>query len=963
MAFLWFLVAIIFFVLYVSSNNARTRTNKEQYDKGFADGRQSLISAILKDLKHGALSRKAFEKYSGEAADQVEVNQAIEDSGTAGAVDFPGERGETEEEQPAAAVAVATSPVVVAPVRTKAEQTNRNLNTLLYTASFLIIAAAAAFIATSMPASIRLMGVWFVITAFYVVGLVLHAKVAFLRSAATAFVGTGLALIPFAGIALSQLGGLSAGWSWFITSVIGIICYGIATIRLSSNVVGYLTIAFSLSLAASTVAVVSGPFVLYFIVLIVVSLLFHLSAHYDVKWVPSYFKRPIEQTGHLLTPATLVGSLLAYDTMTAASYQIVFWIAALYYVVLWLTDRKYVYELATRILATVALLVTLFDYVEFNPTASLWLWLAVVGLQFLYSFVRVRTVYASSRTIETVWYWVFITLLMVTTPFWIASDTIREGIIAQVLVIFGASLLLAWRLRSVSVAVPALFASVFLPFLIGRWPTEVIWSIERLTYIFIGMTAVALAVYPSLRGRSLQLRGFLQAAFWLYLLTAFSVSMAQAELTAFALSSIAIAGVTLAASYLYRQWGIEVIPVLLTLPIVSILLIESGMQGEWIATATVGITAALYLLGVSIHQLSGDETRRNLLVASALIVGAGLLGGLFAQTEAVKIVSVALMLLYVVITLAVRFVVKSSFIRSALTISYLVYPIMALLVAYGLGAGWYALIFAVATIIYWVAVYIEKSILFAVFANIATLGLVTSSWVWLKLDSGWLIFGVAWISAAIFYSTYLYYILKAKDTNGWTVQLIFTWIVIGIPTLLFFWSTDQNGYAAATSLVIGGATMAVHGIILSRKEFVEAGIYISTLALQRLVGLSVPDLNITVYGHWWALTLGLVAYWRRTESGLKTRLVLTTAAITASTGIAALSEGGYYQILFLVEHVILLVIGALSRTSWALWWGLVATILAVLYFLRSSLFLSLLFLGLTLLTIVIWRLIRAQQRK
>lgn len=523
---------------------------QDSYNRGYYGGRQAFINLITGAFRKNSLSRDEFDKLVSPPA----VSAAVESP-----------EDELVEEPRGEPMFVETISEPVAPVRTKAEQANRN------------IAAAAAFIATSMPAAVRLSGLWLVIGAFYIVGLVLHAKVTYLQPAAIAFVGTGLALIPFAGIALSQLGGLSEGWSWFITSVIGLICYAIATIRLSSNIVGYLTIAFSLSLAASTIATVSGPAVLYFVALI-------------------------------------------------------------------------------------------------------------------------------------------------------------------------------------------------------------------------------------------------------------------------------------------------------------------------------------YLLAATIHELMKETVRRNLGVVSAFVI------------------------------------------------------------AFGLEAGWFALVFGIATFIYAIATFAEKQTVYLTLANISFVGFAASMWTWLRLDPSWLFFATVWISAALIYVSYLLFFFKAKETNRSIVQLISFWIILGISALLYIWFEGKYGYAAAISGAAIGASLVLHGLATKRRALVESGIYVSTFAAQRAIGIAVPELTVLAYGHWWALTLGLVAYWQRSDKNTTLRFILATAALTIGSGVMALSSGGGYQLVFLVEHVILLVIGALSRTSWLLWWGLAATVLAVLYFLRSSLFLSLLFLGLTLISIVIWRLIRIQQK-
>ncbi len=947
MGFFWFVLAVVFLALWLSSKSSKDRINQAFYERGFEAGRAAA----------GQAKGKAATRAVAPASEAPDEEVLI----------FDQERDIEEEGYPlsplqAQAAVTNQSEGIIAPVRTKAEQTNRNLNLLLYTASFLIIAAAAAFIATSTPAGVRLAALWAVILAFYGIGLFLHAKVPYLRSAATAFVGTGLALIPFAGIALSQLGGLSYGWSWCITSIIGLITYAIATIRLSSNIVGYLTIAFSLSIAASTVAVVSGPFVLYFVVLIIVSLLFHIAAHLKPKWLPDFFQRPIKQTGHLLTPLTLVGSLLAFDSMTAATYQVVFWVATLFYLTIWFTSRTHLYEAAVRILATVSVLITAFDIVDFRLVDCLWIWVGVLSANIIYGLIRIKLTDSTSRIIELSWFWVSIGLLVMLLPYWALTDTTQVGITIQIGVIAVASVFMAWRLRSVYTAIPALLSSAILPFVIARWPGNVLLEIQPLVYVFAILALAALSLYWILRNRSVSLRVFLQSAFWLYFLVALCVSFAQDSYLAHAISALTLTALALAASFAYKQWALEIFAAILTVVSISMFVASTTIPAEWFPLIIVGATSGVYLLGGIAHHYLRQTQRRNALVTATFIVAIGLIFGVFAQADTVRVLTAITALLVALAALTARLLVKDESLQRVFRTSYVSYPVVTLLVGIGLESSWFVFMFLIATFIYFAASYIEKVVAFMAFGNLALVGLITSAWLWLKLDSEWMAFGIAWTVGALIYADYLLYAVKVKDSARATLQLVSSLVVLGIPVFVYIWFSDQNGYAAATTLTVMAIIFAIHGAIVQKRSFIEVGLYVGTFALQRLAGLAAPDLSIVVYGHWWAAILILVAFWRRDDGGFVNRTVLGVTAITLSSGIAALTSGGGYQLLFLIEHAALLVVGALTRTSWALWWGLVATVLAVLYFLRSSLFLSFLFLGLTLLAIVIWRLIRAQRK-
>ncbi|MES2631216.1 MAG: hypothetical protein V4611_04630 [Patescibacteria group bacterium] len=959
MGLFWFIVAVVFFLLWITNNSALKKLNKENYENGYLQGRNDLAASIRDVLKKKSSTPAGIKKIIDGEIETFEERVAVAEAAPQDVevTDF------TEYSQMNASITPAASYVspTPAPSRTKKQDTERNMNVLLYMASFLIVAAAAAFIATSTPPLVRLTGLWLVIVAFYGTGLILHTKVPYLRPAATAFIGTGLALVPFAGVALSQLGGLSGGWSWFITSAIGIVSYFIAALRLKSQVVSYLTIAFTLSLAASSVATFSGPMVLYFVVLIVVSLLFHILARVDAKWIPELFKLPVSQTGQLLTPVTLLASLLAYDSMTLVSYQIVFWVASLYYLVLWLTERTIGYETATRILVSISAFVSTMYFYEDNATALQFCFLAVALIQSVYSILRVKLIDKTSRFTETSWLAIIIMSLIITLPIWIASDIAQLGIIIQTSVIFVISGASSYRFRNIFFAIPTLVASVILPFAIGRWPTNVLFTMEMITWIFLaGGALVTVAISYLVRNRSSTLRGFVMASFWVYISIAFFASFGQLSSLAYILSTTGIAATLLIASYVFRQWWVELPALILVIPIINLSLNEINSPVEWINVMTIGLSVCIYSIALLTHHFTAQTRRRNMATIAIVAIGIGLVYS-FGAPDYVERTVFFLALFYTVLGLVLRHLVTSKVLQGLFNVTYAVYPLLVILFASGLGLGWVVIALLFTAAIYWLASYVQKVATITVFGNLAFIAAVASLWLWMKLDSAWFFFGVACYTSVVFYIASLIHTIVNVDSKRRYIHLTFVWILLGIVTVFNFASIGDYGYAAAGTLLAIAGTMIVEGIVSKRNGLVEMAIYVATFALQRIVGLSIPEVNIALYGHWWALIIFLVAFWRRGES-FNTHLAVAMAFVTGSTGIMALTEGGEYQLLFLIEHIALLVTGALLRVSWALWWGLIASILAVVYFLRSSLFLSLLFLGLTLLGIVIWRLVRTHQK-
>ena len=163
--------------------------------------------------------------------------------------------------------------------------------------------------------------------------------------------------------------------------------------------------------------------------------------------------------------------------------------------------------------------------------------------------------------------------------------------------------------------------------------------------------------------------------------------------------------------------------------------------------------------------------------------------------------------------------------------------------------------------------------------------------------------------------------------------------------------------ASAISIILIAAVMAIEGYIRKQKNYIEAAVYAATLGLQRLLYVALPELSEVAYAQWWALIIFATAIWRK---DLKNRLVIALLFITIPTGLFALTKGDGYIWLFLVEHLIMAITGAVYRKQWVMWWGIVAVVLAILYFIREYTALMLLLLGFLLIAFVVWRLMRGK---
>ena len=222
----------------------------------------------------------------------------------------------------------------------KSRRETQNINITLYVASLLMVAAAALFVGSSLPAAARLVGVWAGTALFYGAGLFLHGRMPRLKPAAVAFTGTALAIIPFAGLATYNLGFPEAPGVWLATSLIGTVAYVVAAVRLQSRLVVYLSLAFLLSTAWSSVAVLGAALAWYFTALIILAALLSLAGHLLKRRgsgdgsSPSLYAKPLNDLGPWFAPAGLVGSLIFSLALNAADHALVLVAGVIYYAVM-----------------------------------------------------------------------------------------------------------------------------------------------------------------------------------------------------------------------------------------------------------------------------------------------------------------------------------------------------------------------------------------------------------------------------------------------------------------------------------------------------------------------------------------------------------------------------------------------------------------------------------------------------
>lgn len=705
----------------------------------------------------------------------------------------------------------------------KERATLRNLNIMLYMASFLLVAAAAAFVAAAMPVGVRLAGLLAVVVLFYIAGIVLYKRAPRFKPAAIAFVGTGLAILPFVGVALTLLGGISASSAWLITSVAGVVAYVYAGTVLQSQVVSYLSMAFVLSAVSSAVSVASLPTVWYFISLIGVSLVASTISYFRPHMLPDVFKKPVETTGQIVTPTALVASIFAAQSMTIQMYEILFVVSTAHYAVVLMQRRTLFYETVVRMLAHLSLLIVAWDAANYDSTVFGMWWIVLVITQVAYSLVSLgRTHDAKRLAAERVWLAVSHSALVVSLAFWASNSAQQLYITINLVLLGGVALASALVTRQAGWGYVSLATSLIAPFTLGRGFAEPQWPYMVLILTFTVLGAAALTAYWKLRGkRSTSVLRLFAVSVVMYVVAILLCGALDGNAVTHG-SSMVFAGLLVVGfSYAVRLVPVELVGATLLTYGFGVIASTFATGQSWKLYAGAVVMASLFALGAVAHQyVDKSEPRRDGLVALALITFA-----IFAfiaprLDELVHILTLLLTLAVLLSLIGLRWLAgrdKQSTIRTILTIGYIGYLAIGWYSSIELSAGWTAIYYVVATAVLWLASRLERKPWVLLLGNGAALLACLFVWRWLAFDPEWEALCVGIVAAGIFYLMYAFYITYKDVERQWIMSMSSWAVLVGA---MFFGYGDTLGHQVVSvlALLCSVAILLTHRYVGNRSK-------------------------------------------------------------------------------------------------------------------------------------------------
>jgi hypothetical protein len=892
----WFIVAVVFFVLWLTkqSKSSDNSDHNQDYAQGYWDGyRAHKLEIETGDAVPPPAETKTL---------NVKVNDHIN-------VATEVHRERLDGTVISAPIAQDTSKVLA---EQKIKHDLQNINTTLYVASFLLVAAVALFIGSAFPESVRFAGVWLITITFYVAGLILHDKVEKLRPAAIAFVGTGLALLPFTGVAMHNLILVSATTSWFVTSIIGVIAFSFAAIHLKNQIIAYFAIALMISSVTASCATIEAGLIWYFVVLIIFGSLMTFVSKIKPTWVPKCFASPIQQADHWIIPLTLIASLFSFTFLSVHEYWIITLASTVYYGAVAASSPigRDMALFVTRLLGSIAALLITYDITE--SWEAVGLVMSMVGiLQVAISFVFLPNIKTEENNNEF-WLWGGF-LLQLFAPIFVQDSSSWAIIMSwQWSTMLIMSFVISYLLKRAGISVFGTIALLTLPIIIGLNVIQPAIELQWISLIFVIFAAIVLAIrsIPKLVINMPSIHPFLVINFCLFLFESLFFTMD-----------------------VQAGWGLT-IWLFATLLVYGLMYLE---RQPWLSIV------ANFMILISVLRFTPPEVEQHWIALVFIVLSA--------------------------IVLAIRFMTKfvdkhPSF-QPFLIINTCMFIFEGLAYTTGIEIGWKFSIWLIAALLLYAIVYVERQPVFTLLAN--TIFVVTVIWFveLMKISSLWQPMIVTWIVFAIFYSVYWSLVLYSKMEYA----VYFWWSAVLITGFISFMALSNETLTVAAGITLVGvaAALLIEGLSYRHYIYVDVGAIIATIGLQRIVDIKVIDVNWLVYTHWWAIIIvGLALFYYAVDQkeSAKLRAILALLFVSVFTGMAALGVGigdegnTGYRLIFLIEHILMLVAGLIASWKMLTVWGAVGVTLAVLWMLAGYTSILLALAALALIGAAIYALVR-----
>lgn len=678
------------------------------------------------------------------------------------------------------------SPLLAPPQKPASTVQFSGINILLSLSSLLFVAAGIAFIASPFANTLKLTVLIVIVGLFYGGGLTLYRLVKRLRPAAVAFVGTGLALIPFLGIAFVQYTSFAPETVWLIISLLGAVAYVGAALALNSQVVSYLAVAFMLSLVASGAASAHAPASGYFVLMIAVSLGASIIARLSPRWVPGVFRAPVEHTGNIVTPLALGAGLLFASVLSVREYELIFALTTTHYVVARMQTGKYWHEQVVRVLAHITLLIVAGDIAS-GDLADFGIGFVVVALlQFGYSIWAWQRE-GGHRAGELAWLWVMLGMLVVAPVFWMFDKWSAEYSVAVLLALAASTVSAWWRTKSHGFGFLLLYAGFVLPVACtGLVEPALSPALVGGAYI---VYLLALIGYRYRIGWPKQgvARALLGTAVGIYSLSALSALAVEMSGVKAVVGLVVLAVVALVGSYVYKfHWAMVFVAAVVWFSLIR-LVSHIDIAEKSFALAVMG-ALALVMYALCTALFAAHDRKRGSIgltighFSAFVAIAMGLSLHFSPMSDEVGMAVSGLLLIWsLAMVLTVRLDNHAPWRRLMHVIGYPLFYITALAFSFTVDSGWQAVVLVTGALLAWEASYRHRLPHVTILANIFTVWALIMSAVALELGEQ-SFYAACMVSTALFYAGYWWF-RYTEDDGRKGVMITSAWMTIAMALL------------------------------------------------------------------------------------------------------------------------------------------------------------------------------------
>lgn len=304
----------------------------------------------------------------------------------------------------------------------------------------------------------------------------------------------------------------------------------------------------------------------------------------------------------------------------------------------------------------------------------------------------------------------------------------------------------------------------------------------------------------------------------------------------------------------------------------------------------------------------------------------------------------------------------------AATVPAIVLPIINLLAIYDLSfkiLGWLA-----ATVALYMAVLAKRDwriMTIAAHPSLVLLLCLIAQWFTIPLE---FMSVVALIVFAVFYGLAIAARIR-KMSSRWYYSSFYS--AIGWSVVLLSIATSVSATAASVILaalvwIINGIALMFEGVPKKNILYFDSGVILILCGvLFTIKNLALPVHAITIPYLWSAAIIsGAVMSWRwlgYIHKSTTVHLVLTLSVFSLSTLILAFAGDSVMEILFLIEHSLMVVVGLVLNKRLITTWGAVCVILALIYLLSGYTYVLAILAGISIIVAVIIVVARAQRSK